>query len=116
MRRFFFSNILCTDPEKPTEKETRLALLLSSDWLYNVTKGHVKPAKQLCMGIGIKSTTGSEKVYEIFHKFGHSISCSQEKNRFLIEITEEVSQKRRALPGNTLHIIYTKLMCCCGQR
>ena len=93
----FFSDILCVDPEQPTEKEARLALSLSSDLLYGVTKGHVKPAKHLCMGVGIKSITGSEKVCEILHKFGHSISCSQEKE-ILTEIAEEISQKKRALP------------------
>ncbi len=93
----FFSDVLCTDPERPTEKEARLALSLSSDLLYNVTKGHAKPAKHLCMGVGIKSITGSEKVCEILHRFGHCISCSQEKE-ILTEIAEEISRKRRALP------------------
>ena len=46
----------------PTDHEIRLARSMASDALYNVTHGHVKPAKQLCMGVGIKSLTGSEKV------------------------------------------------------
>lgn len=67
-------------PEKPTKKETRLALSLTSVLFYNVNKGHVKPVKQLCMGTGIKNITDSEKVREILHKFGDSISCSQERD------------------------------------
>ncbi len=63
--------------------------------MYNVTNGHVKLAKQLCMGVGIKSLTGSEKVCDILHKFGHSISTSSEQE-IITEIAEKISQKRRA--------------------
>ncbi len=88
----FFRNILCSNPASPTTKESRLVMSMSSDLLYNVTKGHVKPAKHLCMGVGMKSLTGSEKVCDLLHKFGHSISCSQEK-AILTEIGEEISRK-----------------------
>ena len=47
-------------------QEHRLAFSLGSD-LFNVTKGHVKPAKQLVIGLGMKSITGSEKVCKILH-------------------------------------------------
>ena len=85
----FFTSVLCSDPSNPTEKEKRLALSLSSDLLYNVTKGHVKPAKHLAMGVAMKSMTGSGKVCDIVHKFGHSISCSQEKE-IITEMAEEI--------------------------
>ncbi len=49
------------------------------------------------MGVGMKSLTGSEKVCDLLHKFGHSISCSQEK-AILTEIGEEISRKRQATP------------------
>ena len=53
----FYLEMIATIPAKPTAKEKRLAHSMASDTLYNVTKGHVKPAKQLCFGVGMKSMT-----------------------------------------------------------
>ena len=64
----------CVNPSELTEKEHRLAFSLDSD-LFDITKGHVKPAKQLVIGLGMKSITGSEKLCKILHKFRHAISC-----------------------------------------
>ena len=73
--RKFCMGLLCVIPSEPTEKEHRLAFSLGSDLLFNATKGHVKPSKQLAIGLGMKSITGSEKVCKILHEFGHAISC-----------------------------------------
>ena len=93
----FCMELLCVNPSEPTEKERRLAFSLGSDLLFNVTKGHVKPAKQLVMGLGIKSITGSEKVCKILHKFGHAISCSEERG-IIAEIGEAITEKHKATP------------------
>ena len=71
----FCMGLLCVYPSELTEKRHILAFSLGSDLLVNVTKGHVKPAKQLVIGLGMKSITGSEKVCKILHKFVHAISC-----------------------------------------
>ena len=69
----FCMGLICVKPPKLTEKKHRLAFSLGSDLLFDVTKGHVKLAKQLVMGLGMKSITGSEKVCKILHKFGHAV-------------------------------------------
>ena len=71
----FCMGLLPVNPSEFIEKKHRLAFSLGSDLLCNVTKGHVKPSKQLVMDLGMKSITGSEKVCKILHKFGHAISC-----------------------------------------
>ena len=71
----FCMGLFCVNPSEFIEKQHRLAFSLGSDLLFNVTKGHGKPAKQLVMGLGMKSIIGSEKVCKILHKSGHAISC-----------------------------------------
>ena len=66
---------LCVNPSELTEKDRRLASSFGSDLLFNVTKSHVKPAKQMVIRLSIKSIAGSEKVCKIQHQFGHDISC-----------------------------------------
>ncbi|MCP3892112.1 MAG: hypothetical protein GY702_25060, partial [Desulfobulbaceae bacterium] len=89
----FFLTLISDNPASPSERDVRLVNSMAYDAMYNVTNGHVKPAKQLCMGVDIKSLTGSEKVCHILHKFGHSISTSSEKE-IITEIAEKISQKR----------------------
>ena len=67
--------LLPVNPSEFIEKKHKLAFSLGADLLFNVTKGHVKPSKQLVMGLGMMSIIGSEKVCKIVHKFGHVISC-----------------------------------------
>lgn len=47
---------------------------LCSDIMYLITKGRVKPAKQLTLGLAIKSLTSSRKVLDILNRYGHTIS------------------------------------------
>ena len=42
--------------------------------VFVTTRGVVKPAKHLCLGLGLKSLTGSRKVLEIMNHFGHCVS------------------------------------------
>ena len=63
------------NPSEFIKKKHRLSFSLGSDLLFNVTKGPVKSSKQLVMGLGIKSITGSEKVCKILHKFEYVITC-----------------------------------------
>ena len=53
----FFLTLISENPRIPSERDVRLANSVASGAMYNVTNGHVKPAKQLCMGVGIKSTS-----------------------------------------------------------
>lgn len=49
---------------------------LCQDIIYAITKGRVKPAKHLMLGLTMKSLTSSRKVLTILNKYGHSISYS----------------------------------------
>ena len=71
--------IVSTDPNFPSEKEIRMSQSITSDLVYITTKGFIKPAKHLQMGVGLKHLTGSEKVGRILSSYGHSISTTQEK-------------------------------------
>ena len=93
----FCMGILCVNPPEPTEKEHRLAFSLGSDFLFNATKGHVKPAKQLAIGLGTKSITGNEKVCKILHEFGHAISYQEEKG-IIAEIGEAITKMYKTIP------------------
>ena len=44
------------------------------DSVFATTRGRVKPAKHISLGLGIKSMTGSRKVLDILNHFGHCIS------------------------------------------
>ena len=92
----FVLDIISSHPLSPSNMEMRVAKGLASD-LYNTTKGHVNPAKHLCLSVGMKSMTGSEKVCDILHKLGHAISTSQE-NRIITEIGEEITRKQYTIP------------------
>ncbi|CAH1154920.1 unnamed protein product [Phaedon cochleariae] len=49
---------------------------LSSDLIYATTRGRIKPAKQIELGIALKSLTNSKKVLNIMNKLRHCISYS----------------------------------------
>ena len=84
--QFFFTLILSENPRSPSKRDVQLANSMASDAMYNVTNGHVKPSKQLGMG-----------VCDILHKFGHAISTPSEKE-IITEIADEISRKSRATP------------------
>lgn len=46
---------------------------LCQDIIYIITKGHIKPAKHLMLGLAMKSLTSSRKVLTILNKYGHSV-------------------------------------------
>ena len=59
------------DPDCRTERYIKAA---AADTVFATTRGSVKPGKHLCLGMGIKSMTGSRKVLEILNHFGHSVN------------------------------------------
>lgn len=52
----------------------RCALSSVEDDAYKATKGKIKPAKHLLLGIALKSLTGSKKDNELLNHIGHCIS------------------------------------------
>ena len=93
----FNFSVIASDPSNSTEKEKRISDSITSDMVYNVTKGYIKPAKHLQVGVGVKSITGSEKVGRMLHSLGHSISTTQEKE-IITEIGCNILEKGHSVP------------------
>ena len=53
---------------------------MSSDVIYNVTHGTVKPWKHTSLGLGMASLTGSKLVLQILNRSGHCISYIETKS------------------------------------
>ena len=94
----FIQNVICQDSSNPTERERRISQSIGDDLLFNATKGFVKPAKYLCVGIGMKSMAGSDNICKILHRLCHEISWTQE-GEIITEIAKEIAGKTHSTPG-----------------
>ena len=70
--RFF--KVLLTGQENKVSEKVQREISLAQDVLYCASNGRIKTAKHLCLGLGMKSLTGSRKVVEILNRFGHAVS------------------------------------------
>ena len=59
--------------------------------LYVTTRARIKPGKHLCMGLALKSMTGSQKVVEILNRFGHSVGYHTKDERVAEEFANRLS-------------------------
>lgn len=60
-----------------TQKVKRIAQSFSSDLVFAVTNGKMKPSKHIVLAFGIKSLTGNTEVIRVLNRLGHCISYSQ---------------------------------------
>lgn len=77
----FFTRLYCgQSPKNCTQQAMRRVRSSCDDALFIVRKGKVKPAKQVALGVAIKSVTGSKKVVQVLNRFGHCINynCLEE--------------------------------------
>ena len=75
---------------------------MAQNELYCATKGGVKPSKHLCLGLGMKSLTGSRKVVEILNRFGHSVSYNVVEG-IEVEVVSSISDKEQMVPDMLIH-------------
>lgn len=71
----FMQNII-QGPNISEEDNNQLAVKISSicsDIIYAVTRGRSKPAKNLTLGLAIKSLTNSRQVITMLNRYGHTI-------------------------------------------
>ena len=70
-----FLRVLYTGSEKGNTSENidRYVQSSAQDAVYATTRGVVKPSKHLCLGLGLKSLTGSRKILDLINHFGHCI-------------------------------------------
>ena len=80
--KFFFRTLLEGISSPHTDKETvdQKIKALSSDAIYNVTRGSVKPWKPIVLGIDLASLTGSKLAMQMLNRSGHCISYSEIKD------------------------------------
>lgn len=72
----FFTTLLAAFDyrRRKSAKTTRLVQSFSSDVVFAVTNGEIKPSKQITLGIALKSLCNSKKIIKIVHRYGHICS------------------------------------------
>ena len=98
-----FFRVLYTGSEKESGKPNVERYVQSSaqDAIFATTRGYLKPAKHICLGLGMKSMTGSRKVLEILNHFGHSIGYHIAEE-LETELAITVTNKDRVTPDGLL--------------
>lgn len=66
-------------PLNDNDSVERKMIASSSDAIFNTTKGSVIPWKQISLGLGLSTLTGSKQVLRILNRFGHTISYDNAK-------------------------------------
>ncbi|XP_030837116.1 uncharacterized protein LOC105437992 [Strongylocentrotus purpuratus] len=78
----FFRTLLCGMGSSCTaQKESveRKVNAMSSDAMYNVTRGSTRPWKNTVLGLGLASLTGCKIALQVLNRLGHCISYSEIK-------------------------------------
>lgn len=71
---FKFMQNLIDGPEVSSKETTTVKITsICSDIIYAITKGRCKPAKNLTLGLAMKSLTNSRQVITILNRYGHTI-------------------------------------------
>jgi hypothetical protein len=50
--------------------------------MFITSRGRIKPVKHICLGLGLKSLTGSRRIVEVLNQFGH---CNAYHTAYLLE-------------------------------
>ncbi|XP_041481075.1 uncharacterized protein LOC121428475 [Lytechinus variegatus] len=95
----FFRTLLGGISQSDAHREAidRKITAMSSDVIYNVTRGTVKPWKHTVLGLGLSSLTGSKLAMQILNRSGHCISYSESKG-LETEFAYTVESKDRDTP------------------
>lgn len=83
--------------DKNSTQATTQVISICSDIIYAVTKGACKPAKNLTLGLAIKSITNSRQVITMLNKYGHTISYNFAEE-LETEMTYTSVQDNKVLP------------------
>lgn len=77
MVRTIFKTALCGVGKKANDRVNRLSRTYSSDSIYSITCGIIKPRKHILLGLTAKSITGSQKIIKILNRLNYCISDAQ---------------------------------------
>ncbi len=80
----FFKTLLCGLREPSgvdnSEAVNRKVMAMSSDAVYNASRGTVKPWKHTLLGLRLRTLTGSKLVLRILNRMGYSVSYDEVKS------------------------------------
>ena len=94
----FFKTMICGLREQnENENIERKVLAMSSDAVYNTSKGSIRPWKQTVLGLGLGTLTGSKLALQMLNRHGHSISYDEVK-RLETEMAYSASEENRDTP------------------
>lgn len=82
---------------KPSDSRQLKIESISEDIVYAVTNSRKKPAKNMQLGLALKSMTGSRKVIELICKLGHCVSYSTVES-LETELTYSATASSRVTP------------------
>ena len=72
----FLVNLLSAE-KRPSKRVKRVVDSIANDIVYNTSRGQIKTIKHVQLALGVKRKTGSKKVIEWLHSFGHCISYAE---------------------------------------
>ena len=79
----FYKTLLCGlhEPSGVDNREAvnRKVISMSSDAVYNTSRGTVQPSKHTLLGLGLGTLTGSKLILRILNRLGHSLSYDEVK-------------------------------------
>ena len=77
----FFTHLICgSDKRRGVTKSKQRVETICQDIIFAISSGVKKPAKNIILGMAMKSITGSHKVIDILNRLGHSISHTTVKS------------------------------------
>lgn len=97
----FLTVLLCGGKGNLTEKKERRVQSVADDIMFTATRGKTKPGKQLCLGLAMKSFTGSRRVIEILNRLGHSVSYHMVEE-YETELATVIQEKGQLLPDGLI--------------
>lgn len=97
----FLTVLLCGVKGNLTEKKERHVQSVADDIMFITTRGRTKPGKQLCLGLAMKSLTGSRRVVEILNRLGHSVSYHLVEE-YETELATVIQDKGQLLPDGLI--------------
>ncbi|KAL7290743.1 hypothetical protein TKK_0015494 [Trichogramma kaykai] len=74
--KLFWQTTLGGMNKRNSDRIERLSDCYSQDSIFSITKGNIKPRKQILLGVELKSMTGSKKVINILNRQGYCIGYS----------------------------------------
>ena len=106
----FFENLVTTgdrhkNKEPISENKKRRIESLAHDSIYAVSNGRIVPAKQILLALSMKALTGSRKVIDVLHRYGHSVSYSVVQG-IETELIYSAMENSRLLPDGLQRLPY----------